>query len=269
MNILVTLNSQYIKPLKIMLWSLFFNNKEEKFDIYLMHSSITEEEIEDLYHFISRHNSRLFEITIPKKVFDNAPVVKHYSVEMYYRLLAYKFLPADLDRILYLDPDILVINPIRELYYTDLQGYLYAASYHNRIPIKVINALRLKAYEMEEYFNSGVLLMNLPLHRKNIKEQEIFQYIAKNKNRLLLPDQDVLNALYSRDIKKLDEIKYNYDARYYLYYKLQTNGKVNMDYIMRNTAIIHFCGKNKPWRPDYNGNFKSLYKHYEVLALYR
>jgi len=269
LNILVTLDSNYIKPLKIMLWSLFFNNKGEKFDIYLMHSSISQEEINDLHDFVSSHNNRLFEITIPHDTFYNAPIVKHYSVEMYYRLLAYKFLPTNLDRILYLDPDILVINPIRELYDMDIDGYLYAASFHNRIPLKVINALRLKAYEMEEYFNSGVLLMNLPLHRKYIKEQDIFDYIAKNKNRLLLPDQDVLNALYSKEIKKLDEIKYNYDARYYLYYKLQNNGKVNMDYVMRNTVILHFCGKNKPWHPDYSGNFKSLYKHYEILALYR
>ncbi|NLN40726.1 MAG: glycosyltransferase family 8 protein [Clostridiales bacterium] len=269
MNILVTLDSNYIKPLKIMLWSLFFNNKGEKFDIYLMHSSITKKEIDDLHNFVSAHNNRLFEIRIPANTFKSAPVVKHYSVEMYYRLLAYKFLPTELDRVLYLDPDILVINPIRELYDMDIEGYLYAASYHNRIPLKVINALRLKAYEMEEYFNSGVLLMNLPLHRNYIKEQDIFDYISKNKNRLLLPDQDVLNALYSKKIKKLDEIEYNYDARFYLYYKLQTNGKVNMDYIMRNTVILHFCGKNKPWNPDYNGNFKSLYKHYEILALYR
>ena len=164
-----------------MLWSLFFNNKGEKFDIYLMHSSISQEEINDLHDFVSSHNNRLFEITIPHDTFYNAPIVKHYSVEMYYRLLAYKFLPTNLDRILYLDPDILVINPIRELYDMDIDGYLYAASFHNRIPLKVINALRLKAYEMEEYFNSGVLLMNLPLHRKYIKEQDILIILLKIK----------------------------------------------------------------------------------------
>jgi lipopolysaccharide biosynthesis glycosyltransferase len=57
---------------------------------------------------------------------------------MYYRLLAYKFLPPDLERILYLDPDILVINPIRELYETDIDGYLYAAAYHDMLPISGI-----------------------------------------------------------------------------------------------------------------------------------
>lgn len=267
MNILVTLNSNYIKPLKVMLWSLFFNNRGQSFSVYLMHSSISNEEIDDLYRYVAENGQELFVITVPDSYFENAPVVKHYSKEMYYRLLAFKFLPTEIDRVLYLDPDILVINPIRELYDTEIDGYLYAASYHNRIPVKGINMLRLKTSEMEEYFNSGVLLMNLPLQREKISEEEIFAFLAKNKNRLILPDQDVLNGLYGKEIKKIDEIKYNYDTRFYQYYKIQSRGEIDMNYVMRNTAILHFCGKRKPWHDHYIGKFHSLYKHYEVLAL--
>ena len=45
--------------------------------------------------------------------------------------------------------------------------------------------------------------------------------MEKNRARLIMPDQDILNALYSKKIKTLDEILYNYDARYYRYYKLR------------------------------------------------
>ena len=34
---------------------------------------------------------------------------------------------------------------------------------------------------------------------------------------------------------------------------------------VRNTVILHFCDKKKPWRKDYNRKFYSLYKHYEKL----
>lgn len=269
MNILVTLNSNYIKPLKVMLWSLFFNNRGRAFRVYLMHSSLTQQELEGLNEYINANGHEFFVIKVPEEYFADAPVVKHYSQEMYYRLLAHRFLPDDLERILYLDPDILVINPIDALYDTDLEGYLYAASYHKRALAKGINMIRLKAYEMQEYFNSGVLLMNLPLQREKICEQEIFSYIEKNKKRLVLPDQDLLNALYNIEIKKVDEILYNYDTRFYHYYRIQSNGKVNMDYIMENTVILHFCGKRKPWQEQYTGEFHSLYKHYEHLALGR
>ena len=158
----------------------------------------------------------------------------------------------------------LVINPINELYETEMKGYLYAASYHKRALVKGINMIRLKAYEMQEYFNSGVLLMNLPLHREKIREEEIFAYLEKNRNRLILPDQDLLNALYSKEIKKWTGSD-NYDTLFY-YYRIQSNGRVNMDYIMDNTVILHFAVKRSRGRTVYR-EFHSLHKHLSVLPL--
>lgn len=267
MNILVTLNSNYIKPLKVMLKSLFINNHQEKFDIYLMHSSISEEELSDLNQYVVKNGHQLFVITIQDEYFSEAPILMHYTKEMYYRLLAFKFLPSKLDKILYLDPDIIVINGIRKLYDAEISDYLYAAAFHDRISVKEVNRLRLFPYEIEEYFNSGVLLMNLCQHREKIDEQEIYEFVDKNKSRLILPDQDIMNALYSKKIKKVDEILFNYDPRYYSYHKLLSKSKIDMDYLIKNTSIIHFCGKKKPWHKNYTGKFHSLYKHYEKLAL--
>ncbi|MFC4023649.1 glycosyltransferase family 8 protein [Oceanobacillus longus] len=267
MNILVTLNANYINPLKVMLKSLFMNNSNEVFCVYLLHSTLNEKELSMIHKYINDHGHDFVALTVQENYFADAPVVKHYSKEMYYRLLAYKFLPSDLDRILYIDPDILVINGIRELYDMDMTGHLYAAAYHDFTSAKEINKLRLKAYEIEAYYNSGVLLMNLELQRKEIKEQEIFRFVEENKKRLVLPDQDVINGLYSKEIITIDEVRYNFDARFYLYYKLSSKNKINMDYIIRYTSIIHFCGKKKPWHKNYAGKFHALYKHYEKLAL--
>jgi len=267
MNILVTLDSNYINPLKVMLKSLFVNNCDEDFCIYLIYSHLSDKELKGIESFVAQNGQTLEAIKISDEYFEGAPLVLGYKKEMYFRLLAYKLLPEKLDKILYLDPDILVINAINELYDTDIDGYLYAASYHNRIPIKEINRLRLKSYDLEEYFNSGVLLMNLALQRKQISENDIYEYVKQNKARLILPDQDIINSLYSKDIKAVEEILYNYDARYYRYYKFISKGKVNMDFVINNTSIIHFCGKRKPWAKSYSGEFLSLYKHYEKMAL--
>jgi lipopolysaccharide biosynthesis glycosyltransferase len=266
MNILVTLNSNYLKPLRVMLKSLFLNNREEKFSIYLMHSALTTEELGELNSYIDNHDSRLTAINIEDDYFADAPVLYHYTKEMYYRLLAHKFLPEDLDRILYLDPDILIINPIKELYYMDIEEYLYAAAYHDIISVKEINKLRLKPYDIDAYYNSGVLLMNLKLHRQLIDEKGIFEFVEKNHYKLIMPDQDILNALYAKKIKSIDEKLYNYDVRYFRYYKVMSNNLWDMDYVINNTVVLHFCGKKKPWKKDYNGKFHSLYKHYEKLA---
>ena len=266
MNILVTLDSNYIRPLKVMLKSLFLNNPGEHFHIYLLHSTIQEWELEDINRFIAGDGHQLEIIKMERNFFQDAPVVLHYTREMYYRLLAYKFLPSDIRRILYLDPDILAINPMRELYETDLEGYLYAAAYHDVLSVLEINKIRLKSREMKAYYNSGVLLMNLELQRKEIEERMVFDFVEKNRSKLIMPDQDIINALYAKQIKGLDEKRFNYDARYYYYYKLITNGMCDMDFIIRNTVFLHFCGKKKPWNKNYSGKFHSLYKHYEKAA---
>lgn len=266
MNILVTLNSNYIKPLKVMLKSLFMNNKDEHFDLYLMHTTLSEEELENLDAYITSHESRLFIIKIDDEYFKDAPVLFHYTKEMYFRLLAYKLLPENLDRILYLDPDILVLNSIRKLYETELGDHLYGAAYHDKISVKKINKIRLLPYEINEYYNSGVLLMNLEQLRINADEQEIYRFVEENRARLIMPDQDILNALYAKQIKNIDEKLYNYDARYYNYYKIISNGVYDMEYIINFTVILHFCGKRKPWTKRYTGKFHSLYRHYEKCA---
>lgn len=269
MNILVTVDSNYLNPLKVMLKSLFINNPGESFTIYLIHSSLRRRELTDLEEYISNEDNRLEVIEIDDNYFADAPTLLHYSKAMYYRLLAYELLPDDLDRILYLDPDILVINPIRELYETDLEGYLYAAAYHDLLFIKEVNKVRLNHFEMDAYYNSGVLLMNLELQRKTIDKNTIFSFVKENQSKLILPDQDVLNVLFSKQIKTLDEKLYNYDVRYYHYYKMKNDGTWDLDFIFKNTVILHFCGKKKPWKKNYRGKFHSLYKQYEYFALHQ
>jgi lipopolysaccharide biosynthesis glycosyltransferase len=266
MNILVTLNSNYLKPLRVMLKSLFLNNPGEHFHIYLMHSRMKEEELSSLQTTIEKEDHQLSVVTIQEEYFKDAPIIKHYSKEMYYRLLAFTLLPSHLDKILYLDPDLLIINEIRSLYDTDLSEHLFAAASHDRVSIKEMNRLRLLPYEIDAYYNSGVLLMNLSLQRKRMNAGEIFDFVVKNKKRLILPDQDILNALYSKNIKPVDEVLYNYDPRFFQYYKLSSDGQYDMDYVINQTSILHFCGKRKPWHKHYAGKFHSLYKHYEKLS---
>ena len=132
---------------------------------------------------------------------------------MYYRLLASRLLPDTLDRVLYLDPDILVLNPLRPLWETDLEGNLFAAAAHTGKTELANSVNRMRLNSGSDYYNSGVLLMDLAAARREIDPEEIFRYVAEHKKELLLPDQDLLNALYGRRILPLDDALWNYDAR--------------------------------------------------------
>jgi len=117
------------------------------------------------------------------------------------------------------------------------------------------------------YFNSGVLLIDLIKGRKEIDPQAVFQYSEEHKKELLLPDQDILNRLYGSRTLELDDAIWNYDARNYSNYFLRSAGETNVDWVMQNTAILHFCGSQKPWKPLYRHRFGVLYKHYMQMAV--
>lgn len=267
-NILVTLDKNYLVVLPTMLKSLFVNNPRELFHIYLVHDALEPGDIEPVGEFCLRNLAKLVPLRVPADMFREAPVNFHYSKAMYYRLLASLLLPESLDRALYLDPDILVINPVRPLYDLDISRHLYAAAAHVGLTnlATYVNQIRLNAFESEYYYNSGVLLMNLRRQRRRTAAAEVFDYLREHGAELLLPDQDVLNALYGEYILPLDGEIYNYDCRRFDTYLLKSGGAATMDWVMRNTVFLHFCGKRKPWRANYSGRFAALYKHYRHLA---
>lgn len=262
MELLVTVDKNYIPPLQVMLTSLYMNNPGEDVEMYLLHSRLQEKELEPLEKQCGRLGYKFFPVKIEDSWFSQAPVTKQYPREMYYRLLAPCFLPQKLHRILYLDPDILVINSLRPLWETDMKGRLFAAAAHTGKTNLANNINQVRLGTTNKYFNSGVLLINLDQGRKEILPEEIFQYAGEHAKELLLPDQDILNAVFGSRTLELDDYLWNYDARNYSTYLLRSGGVCDMDWVMGNTGILHFCGKTKPWQAGYIHRFGILYKHY-------
>lgn len=108
--------------------------------------------------------------------------------------------------------------------------------------------------------------MDLAQCRREIVPSDIFKYVAQHASTLLLPDQDVLNALYGSRIMPIEDVLWNYDARNYHEYLLTSLNKANVNWVMANTTVLHFCGRAKPWKPHYRHRFGVLYRHYMHLA---
>lgn len=265
-QILTTMNSAYLPRLQVLLTSIHINQPAEKIDVWLMHSGIQEESLEPVTRQCQSFGYGFYPVLIDSSAFTGAPVSRQYPKEMYYRLLAPFFLPKELTRLLYLDPDILVINPLRPLWETDLKGNLFAAAAHTGKTELANNINQLRLGTDHPYFNSGVLLMNLTLGREEISADDIFDFTRQHAKELLLPDQDILNAMYGRRTLEIDDSVWNYDARNYNTYLIKSAGVCDMDWIMSNTAVLHFCGKSKPWQKGYIHRFGILYKHYSRLT---
>ncbi len=167
MNLLLTLDENYLMPCKVMLDSFFASNSNEKgMTIYLLHSAIPNDKLKELSNFCAVFGAELKPIMVATELFENAPTSKRYPKEMYYRLLSPLILPQEVERVLYLDPDMLIINPLRPLWELNLYGKTFAAASHTGLTEMVngINQVRLNTEH--EYFNSGVMLIDLNAARK-------------------------------------------------------------------------------------------------------
>ena len=268
MNLLLTLDENYLLPCKVLLDSFFASNPTERdVAVYLLHSAIPDDKLEELAGFCSNFGAELKPITVDTALFENAPTSKRYPKEMYYRLLSPLILPRELERVLYLDPDMLIVNPLRPLWELNLYGKTFAAAAHTGLTEMAngINQVRLDTEH--EYFNSGVMLIDLNAARKRVTAEDVFACVSEHEKELILPDQDVFNILYGRETQPIDDVLWNYDVRNYSKYLIRSTGKHDLNWVMGNTAVLHFCGKNKPWHEDYKNPFGMLYLHYQNLTL--
>lgn len=104
--------------------------------------------------------------------------------------------------------------------------------------------------------------MNLRALREQQKESEVFAYIKKYKERLLLPDQDVISGLYSDKILALNPYIFNMTERIYALHP-ESDAWMNLEWVKEHTVILHYCGRNKPWKSGYIGVLDSFYLEME------
>ena len=262
-HILVTLDRNCLKVLSVMLYSLSQSDPEGVYTVYVVNNTLTEEDFASLSALLPR--TELVNVQVPEDLLQNAPVSDRYPTEMYYRLFAARYLPQQLERILYLDPDLVVLHSLRSLYQIDFDGKLFAAASHiESRTFRELNRRRLHLSEHAKYLNSGVMMMNLALLRKE-SPQTIIDYIQSHKATLLLPDQDVLNALYADRTVPLDPLVYNLGEKYLRLKNLHLPPaeKLTLDWVRSNTAIVHYYGRNKPWKEHYRGSLGIFYHEWE------
>ncbi len=257
MNLLVTLDSNYIHPLMVMLKSIEFANPYERLTVYIIHTRLTEFDFKRLHY--SFPGIKFVPIVPDDKMFENAHFTKRISKETYYRLLACECLPESVDRVLYLDPDIVVIRDLRSLYNYNFGDKCFVACGHTGGIVEEFNRRRLGMSKGSTYINAGVLMMNLKKLREIISIDDIYRYINKKGKLLFQADQDVINALFYNQTAYMPSAVYNLDEHTYKKYKLSS------EYVSSNTVIIHYDGKNKPWKPDYKGSLNEYYDFFERM----
>lgn len=95
---------------------------------------------------------------------------------------------------------------------------------------------------------------------ENIKA-EICAFANEKKRALFLPDQDILTALYGDHVKLLDSLRYNLSDRGLALHNAESQKeKLGIEWVRKNSVIVHYCGKSKPWKEHYHGPLGVFYQ---------
>ena len=206
-----------------------FENTNSEVTAHILHDNTLTAENRDKFIYLAGRYGQLVkfynveELCADKisEILNFAPEVKnaYVSIGTFYRLLIPQIIPSDVDKIIYLDSDIIVNLDLKELWQIDL-GDKISAAVPEILLYKTIDNMKhwfpLCAYgivKAEDYFNAGVLLMDLNLFRN--AESAIMQgirFCAKNPRYQGYHDQDVLNYCFSTKYLKLSD-KFNRPAQ--------------------------------------------------------
>lgn len=262
-NILVTINSKYINHLKLLIYSILDSNPKDEIELFVFYRNLSKDERREIIDSIVNERCNVSLIKINENTLNFLPVYqKRYPLEIYFRIFATQYLPKELDRILYLDTDILVINSLKKLYTMDFENNYYIATTHIGKFLKRVNDVRLDLNKEDKYINTGVMLMNLKLLRKVDIKKEVTNFVENNKLKLILPDQDIISAIFGDKIKLVDSMIYNFGEREWGKYNIKNpQNPIDIKWIRKNTVIIHYYGKNKPWNDKYIGNLNIFYEN--------
>ncbi|MFC3749785.1 glycosyltransferase family 8 protein [Paenibacillus sp. GCM10012306] len=237
-ELVLTINDKdgsYTAHAGVVLASIFFNT-QQTINVHIVHDdSLSEEnklkltQLVDVFH----HNIFFYHVTVPGDMLEVAAGVhkiEYWTMASMYRLLLPNFIQAD--RVIYLDCDILVNMDINELWSIDLgEHYLGAVLDQGENLLEYFTSLGLSA---ELYFNSGVILFQLNnIRNKQNWYGEMLDFL-RNFPMMTMPDQDVLNAVYSSNYLQMDQ-RFNTFA----------HSELDVD-----NKIVHFAGDSKWWETD-------------------
>lgn len=275
LNVLYQSDNNYADLTGVSIISLFENNKHlQEINVYILNDNISAENIEKLQQVGFKYERNIVMIDtahILKKLKELNVEPYKGTYTTYFKLLAIESLKVNSDRLLQLDGDTIINEPLDDLITMDISDCVCAATYDCILnDYKSLVDIPLT----DKYYNCGVLLINKEYWHDYSCEEKIINHLLNVRNRYFTVDQDIINVLFRDKIKYLD-IKYNLNSGFYIYgidesfriYSLNENiftPKAIVKEAMKKPFINHCMGAmtGRPWEQDNCHPQNDLYDKY-------
>ena len=269
--IFFTIDDGYAPYLHVALISLIKNaSKDRRYKIIVVYQELNEENRNNLAKLVEDYPNFEMEFKFMKQSLDmitdrieNRLRSDYFTMTIYFRIFIPDMYP-EYDKAIYIDSDIIVPGDISELYDTDMHDNLIGVVTDgsvNDVPELQRYMTESLGLKLGDYFNSGMLLMNMK-ELRNVHLAEHFLYLL-NKYHFdcVAPDQDYLNSMCYGKIEYLDSC---WDA-------MPNRNKPEIE----NPKIIHYNLFDKPWcyddiqYQDYFWEYAKQSVYYDKIKAYK
>ncbi len=232
-----------------------FDNTTSDVTVHILHDNTITQDNREKFIYIAGRYGQLVKFYNVEKLCENeikkinkllAKAVKtRFSIAMFYRFFIADVLAPDINKIIYLDSDIVVNLDINELWKIELG--------ENTLGVVTISSQKLNQ-PITNGFNSGVLSINIPAFRK---EKETLNDAIKffSESDKLGVDQEILNYCFAKRSLKLP-VKFNRLVKWCRHY--QETQTSNMIYHFNSHLSIKGLGF------DTNDPFNRLWMSYYI-----
>ncbi|MCD0486949.1 glycosyltransferase family 8 protein [Pedobacter sp. MC2016-14] len=263
LNVFYATSKYFIPYFSVSLISLLENNRQIDLRIFLIYDFKEHQLLLPIIDLCRKqYGITVQPIYQDTSIFEGYKTGEHVTVHTYLRLLLADVIPEDVDAGLFIDSDTIVTGSLQA--FTELEfaayndtsqpesmKYLYAVKEtreHNAVNAERITSL---GYPTTQYFNAGVLFINLKNWRSNQSTTALLKLAEERMDDLVYLDQDTLNMYFAGKWKALS-------ATY--------NGLHLRVKVAKKPVIVHFAGKTKPWNYlNWHPYRNEYYKYLKIL----
>ncbi len=266
-NIVLATDKNYAQHAAVTITSILCNTAQQSnIKFYIIDDNIDDDNKTKLQDTVKQFNSNIIFVKIPENSLNQVFVSGGITRAAYFRLAIPNILPKTVNKVIYLDCDLIVLDDIVNLWNLDMCQKPVAAtedfgilSSTSKCREKEINLNWKKEYS---YFNSGVLLIDVMLWRKNNYASQLIELVQTHKFRH--HDQDALNYLFMNNWTSLPLCWNVIPPVFNMNLSIIKNKIMRQNALkaLNNISIIHYAGGYKPWEYKIYKGFNERYYEY-------
>ena len=275
-NVVYHSSDKFSWILGVSIYSMLKNNNYCHFNIFVIENNISDSNKELIKKYEQMYDCSIYFIPMPnipeKFGFKIRKIKDNWLFDSFSRLFLGTLLPSSVDKVLYLDSDIIIKSDITDFYNTKMDNELVAGVMD---PLSYSYYSEFELVKKDVYLQGGVILFNLALWRSEKQESNVANYMNSHNGYVFFMEQTVLSKICQGRIKVVSpkynwttintEFSYGFIKRFrkpVSWYDKKTYLDGSQD-----IRIIHYTScfyvKGRPWNQGCNHKLQSLFDDYK------